>query len=71
MDFRLWLEADIKFGGFFKDGTVIVYIDGKRYVYNTDALYHKQIKDIAKYRPGKALNLIKSMIKNGSAFLAT
>lgn len=62
MDFKLWLEqTSIKFAGYFNDGTVIVYIDGKRYVYTIDPIHHKKIKDLAKYRPGAALNLVKNL----------
>jgi len=62
MEFRNWLESsdDIKFGGWFSDGTVIVYISGKRYVYRTDPVYHYEWKRQARFAPFRVLNQIKS-----------
>ncbi len=49
----------INYGGFFSDGRVIVYIDGKRYEYITPAFYHDRWKRMASKAPFKVLNLIK------------
>ena len=59
MLFRQWLENTINFGAFAKDGTVVVYIDGKRYVYITDALFHDKWKRMIPYAPWRVLNQIK------------
>jgi hypothetical protein len=62
MKFTEWLiiqEANIHFAGYFNDETIMVYIDGKRYTYLVDLLWHDKIKRIAKYRPGKALQFVK------------
>jgi len=82
MKFAQWLESqnstNIVFGSFFKDGTVTVYIDGARYVYITDAVYHdrwdRTLKYIKRERPQAyrkvafgILNQIKDMIKKGYA----
>ena len=50
---------NINYGGFFSDGRVIVYIDGKRYEYVTPAFYHDKWKRMAAKAPFKVLNLIK------------
>lgn len=68
---------DVKIGATSKDGTIILYIDGKRYVYWMDALYHKQIERLltpfkskgrlVPARPGQALKLINHMLASGAA----
>lgn len=70
MHFTLWMEERktiIQFAGFFSDGTVVVYIDGKKYTYITDSFYHSRWKKMARYRPGAALNEIKKLVKAGLA----
>lgn len=68
--FSTWLETknrQIVFGTWRKDGVIVVYIDGKRYVYLTDAAYHDYWRRTAKYQPGKVLNQILQQVKNGNA----
>lgn len=77
MGFKSWLsesEGNIRFGAFMKDGTVVVYINGTRYVYNTDAVYHDKWKRMIPYSPWRVLNQIKKsgqlvdqQIVNGSS----
>jgi len=82
MKFAQWLEAQnnnrIMFGSFSKDGTVTVYIDGTRYVYITDAVYHGPWYDKLEYIRRKKpaayqkiafgiLQEIKDMVKRGRA----
>lgn len=69
MKFSEFLETtnDIKFGSFWKDGTVAVHINGKRYVYTTDAVYHPAWQRMARYKPGTVLSQIKDMVKRGLA----
>ena len=71
MKFKDWLfleENDkIVFGAFANDGTVIVYINGKRYVYITDAIHHEKWKKMKNFAPWRVLNMIKEKVKNGSA----
>ena len=62
-------ETKINFAGFWKDGTIIVYIDGKKYVYVTDAIYHDKWKKMANFAPFKVLNQIKAQVENGDANL--
>jgi len=69
MKFREWLNENkekpkIMFGGFFKDGRVIVYIDGKRYEYVTDAVYHEKWKTMINKNPLEVLNQIKKVAYN-------
>lgn len=61
MHFKEWLESrsSIVFGMWSDNGTIIVYIDGKRYVYNVNPWRHEELQKIAKYRPFEALNIIK------------
>lgn len=63
MDFRAWLlnERSIQFTTFMNDGTIVVYIDGKRYEYVTDALYHGRWKKMLRYRPWEVLQQIKKV----------
>jgi hypothetical protein len=70
MEFKQWLienEGDIRFTAFAKDGTVVVYINGKRYVYITDAMYHDKWKRMIPYSPWKVLNIIKTQVAKGQA----
>ena len=67
--FKQFLESRApEFTGWSSDGRITVYIRGKRYIYTTDALYHDQIREMARFKPWKALNLIKQMIKDGNAW---
>jgi hypothetical protein len=68
--FKIWLESrdDIIFASWWRDGRVIVYIHGKRYVYLTDTTRYFKWKQIAKYRPWDVLNEIKQMVKEGLAW---
>ena len=62
MEFKSWLtesEGNIKFASWAKDGTIVVYINGTRYVYNTDAYYHEKWKRMVPYAPWRVLNAIK------------
>lgn len=66
LSFKNWFENEekkptINYGGFFKDGRVIVYIDGKRYEYVTDAIYHEKWKKMINRSPFKVLNMIKKV----------
>ncbi len=62
-NFVNWLvnerEKDINFGMWSKDGTVIVYIDGKRHEYLTDPMFHERWQTMARFAPWKVLNDIK------------
>lgn len=55
------IKPKVVFGGFFNDGRVIVYIDGKRYEYVTPAFYHDKFKRMSLRSPLKTLNLIKKL----------
>jgi len=82
MKFTHWLESQnnssILFSSFSKDGTVIVYVNGTRYVYITDAFNHGQwnteLEWTKKHRPKNYekvalsfLNEIKKMTSRGFA----
>lgn len=70
MNFKKWLlseAANIRFAGWIKDGRVIVYIDGVRYVYIVDAIHHQRLKNMARRASGRALNEIKRMVRAGQA----
>jgi hypothetical protein len=69
MSFKLWLNenSDIDFASFMKTGEVTVYIDGKRYVYVTDAMHHPKWQKMLRYGPGRVLNDIKRMVDAGVA----
>lgn len=63
MNFKEW----IKFTSWTNDGTIVLYIDDKRYVFDVDPIYHAELKRIAKYKPFTALNKIKELIKYNKA----
>jgi len=82
MKFTHWLESQnnssILFSSFSKDGTVIVYVNGTRYVYITDAFNHGQwnteLEWTKKHRPKNyekvayvLLDKIKKMVSRGFA----
>lgn len=70
MEFRNWFtENQMGFGLFSNDGTVIAYVNGQRYVYQTDPVYHEKWKRMARFRPFSVLNDIKNQIKLGKAEL--
>ena len=57
----------IQFASFNSYGDITVYIDGKKYMYNTDAVYHNKWRKKARYRPFDVLNDIKDQVKRGYA----
>lgn len=68
MGFRAWIERTDEpvFASFAKDGTVIAYIDGKRYVYLTDALSHaKWQKILRNWYPGAGWDVLNDIKKRG------
>lgn len=69
MRFAEFLENQntIQFGGFSRDGTVIVYINGQRYVFVTDAVYHDKWRKMIRFKPWAVLNDIKDMVRRGLA----
>lgn len=71
MEFKIWLEdnQNIFFSSFWNDGTITVYIKNKRYVFQTDPVYHVKFKKLAKYKPFEVLNLINQQVQNGQAKL--
>ncbi len=54
---------NIIFGSWNSYGYVTVYIDGKKYVYHTDAFNIRPIWRKAKFAPGKALADLKKCSK--------
>ena len=70
-NFLEWLitekQNEIVFRSFNKAGTVVVDIRGKRYEYDTDAVYHDRWKKLARYAPGRVLSQIKDMVNHGLA----
>lgn len=70
MRFKPWLSEDernISFASFSNDGKIVVYINGKRYVYLTDAIYHDKWKRMIPFSPWKVLNIIKDLVIKGVA----
>ena len=61
MSFKIFLEqSNIAFVGMNSFGDVTFSINGVRYVYSTnDKLTAEKIKNVAKFQPGKALNIAK------------
>ncbi len=57
-------KSNIQYAGFFKDGRIIVYIDGKKYEYITPAFYHERWKRMHIHSPYKVLNQIKKIAKS-------
>jgi hypothetical protein len=61
--FREWINAP-QFSAWYKDGTIVVWIDGKEYRYGVDRLYHPRLQQLAKHQPGAAFNKILNMVKD-------
>tara|TARA_B100000941_G_C28459040_1_gene529626 strand:+ start:33 stop:368 length:336 start_codon:yes stop_codon:yes gene_type:complete len=70
-NFYQWLEtqSNISFGRFSDDGTISVYINGSKYIYLTDPIYHKKWVNLARYAPFRVLNMIKKQVEMGHARL--
>ena len=71
MNFFEWIiseESKISIALFANDGRIVVYVDGKRHTYVTDAMYHKKWKKQANNDPFMVLKQIKQQIKDGIAF---
>lgn len=72
MRFSVWLNETnlrVSFGGFFKDGRVVVYVGEKRFVYVTPAWYHDRWKKISDKSPEVVLGQIKRQIETGESWL--
>lgn len=69
--FTTWLTENqkqrIQFAGWFKDGTVIVYLNGIRHVYITDAIYHERWKALSKRNPMLVMSQIAQLVRAGHA----
>lgn len=52
---------------FWSDGNVVAYIDGKKYNYKTDPVYHGQWESQARFRPWAVLHAIKQQVDQGYA----
>ena len=68
--FSVWLENQkqrIQFAGWFKDGTVIVYYNGIRHVFITDAVYHDRWKRMSKFNPTLVMSQIAQLVRTGQA----
>jgi hypothetical protein len=71
MKFREWLnENNIHFASWIKDGTVVVYIDNKRYSYQIDAIHHDRLRKLARFKPFTALNHIKKLAEKDQEVLS-
>lgn len=75
MEFKNWLfieERKIAFTMFSSDGKVRVVIGDenngyKKYQFETDPLYINRVKEISRYKPFSALNILKDLVKNDKA----
>lgn len=69
--FQNWLEDNqlprINFAGWLNDGRIIVFINGIRHLFVTDALYHHRWKKMAKTQPQLVMSQIQQQVNNGHA----
>lgn len=68
-NFKNWLneaKSQISFS-FWKDGTVLATINGKKYQFQTDTFYHEKWSKMQRFAPGRVLNDIKEMLRDGRA----
>lgn len=64
LDFKSFLnESGIRFMSYDSYGNVTVDINGKRYTYQGDAAYIRNLWQKARYKPGSALNDLKKYAK--------
>ena len=74
MNFKEWLNENnntVQFGMWSKDGTVVFYINGKRYSYLTDSFYHTKWKNMIYNCPAVAQQrnswrVVKDIEKTGT-----
>ena len=69
MRFSEWLltESEILFSSFSRDGTIVVYIDGKKQTFVIDAIYYDKIKRLSEKNPEKALDQLNNWVEKGWA----
>lgn len=75
MKFKEWLnensDREVKFAVWANDGTVVFYIDGKKYSYLTDTFYYSKWKNMIKNCPPAAIRrnswlVVKDIEKTGT-----
>lgn len=68
MDFKQWILTEeqqrIVFTAWASNGTIIVVVNGKRYIYNVSAHLHPMLQKLARFKPFSALNKIKKIDPN-------
>jgi hypothetical protein len=60
-------ESNILFSSFWKDGTIIVLVDGERQTFIIDSMYHNKIKKLSEKEPEKALEQLNNWVERGWA----
>lgn len=67
--FRDFLKNEnVVFGGYAKDGRILLNIDGERKIVVVDAIHHDRIKKMEKINSDAAYNFILKLINNDEAF---
>jgi len=68
MSFKTWLESRrVEVTAKSRDGRIVIAIDGKRLTLSMDALYHKQVEQLARRNPDEAIRMLKVMLRRGDA----
>jgi hypothetical protein len=68
LSFKTWLESRrVEVTAKSRDGTIVVAIDGKRLTLGMDALYHKQVEQLARKNPEEAIQMLRVMLQRGDA----
>lgn len=66
--FREFINEQVLFSGYSKDGRILININGERKIIVTDALLHDRIRKMEKKDTEKAYRFILKLISNGDAY---
>ena len=67
--FREFLNEQILFTGYVKDGRIFVNVNVERKTIVVDAIHHNRIKKLEQEDPEKAYDLLIKLINSGDAFV--
>jgi hypothetical protein len=67
--FRDFINENVFFTGYSKDGRILININGERKTIIVDSIYHNKIRKMERKDAGKAYDFILKLIENGEAYI--
>jgi len=67
--FRDFINENVLFTGYSKDGRILININGERKTIIVDSIYHNKIRKMERKDSGKAYDFILKLIENGEAYI--